>query len=264
MRTDNKKLLCRLSGAAETFVLASHDSPRSALVLCPTDAAFHRAVRRLAVEDIAGVVWEASSALPRWPDHIPADVTQLSTAVPILIHAQPSSSVVREIVTLATKAADLRVSLVGLGDFEYEWRTLAAGSPQTSATQPIVATIGPALQRPQTRAVAAAAIASKRRLSVREFATFLECTPGTLRRWLGSSGPEPHHLIGLLTSVHVAWRRGVLDWSVKRTAAETGSAIAALDHYVRRHCRRRLSELTEPGQFSDLLRAAARALAGNV
>jgi len=265
MRITDKKLLCRLSPPAETVVLAlRREYTRSSVMICPTDDAFRSAVRQLASENIAGVVWEASSALPRWPDHIPTEVTQLSTRIPILVHAQPSSSVMRELVTLATRAADLRVALVGFGDFEDECRTLMAGLPQTSATQPIVATIGPARRRAQTQVLATAAIASKRRISVGRFAAFLECTPGTLRRWVGSNGLEPHHLIGLLTSVHVAWRRAVLDWSLKRTAAETGSAIAALDHYVRRHCRCRLTDMTEPRHFSDLLRIAERVLLSNL
>lgn len=265
MRIADKKLLCRLSSAAETVVLAlRRDYTRSSVVLCPTDDAFRSAVRQLGSEAIAGVVWEASSAVPRWPDHIPSEVIQLSIGVPVLVHAQPSSSVMRELVTLATRAADLRMSLVGFGDFEHECRTLMACLPQSSATQPIVAAIGPSLPRAQTQVLATAAIASKRRISVRSFAAFLECTPGTIRRWVGSTGPEPHHLIGLLTSVHVAWRRAVLDWSVKRTAAETGSAVAALDHYVRRHCRCRLTDMTEPRHFSDLLRVAERVLLSNL
>lgn len=257
----DKKLLCRLSPSAETTVLAlCRDYPRCTVVHYSTDEHFRAAIRQLAAEDVAGIIWEASAAVPRWPSHIPTEVIQLSIRVPVLVHAQSSGSVMRELVTLANRAADLRVSLVDFGDFEYECRTLLAGLPQTSATQPIMATIGPLVRGASTRILGTAAVASKRRISVSRLAAFLECTPGTLRRWVGSSGPEPHHLMGLLTGLHVAWRRAILDWSVKRTAAETGSAIAALDHYVRRHCRCRLADLTEPQQFSDLLQATRRVL----
>jgi hypothetical protein len=264
MTNIEKQLLCRVSGTAETMIRTlRRDYPRKSVLFCATDEAFRATVRRLAPDDIAGIVWEASAAVPRWPNHIPTEVVQLSINVPLVVHAQPTGSVIREVVSLASRAADLRVSLLGFNDLEYECRTLLSGSPQTSATQPILATIGPVVAGPRRHILTTAAIAAKRRISVRQFAEYLACSPGTLRRWVGSTGPETHRLIGFLTCVHVAWRRAVLDWTVKRTAAETGADAAALDHYVRRHCHCRLARLTEPRQFSDLLHAVRRLIGGS-
>jgi len=225
------KVVCRLSPEEERIARQAAGSDRA--VFSRTDADL---IRALSNSDIHAIVWEFSIRGPRRLP-LPEEVVEAAQSIPLLLLADSRPSSCRGIIALLGSAPDIRLSLRGSGDLERDVSQVIRHPGEPSAEQTILESLVRCIPPPVLEIVLIAAIVAKRRTSVDRLATLCKCSAGKLRyRLKVARGPDPRELLGELTSLHVAWRRGQLDWTSKRVAHETGySDTVALDHFVRNH-----------------------------
>jgi hypothetical protein len=223
----------------------------AAAVFCSDD---REAINALRIGGISGIVWELSHQMPRLPNPVPEQVVEAAGRVPVNLHVEVTPAHIREVISLAQTACDLRVSFVGSRNLERALLGLLASPPERTAEQAIIVRIALNVEEFARDVVAVAAVASKRRTTVGQLSQLCGCSIGKLAYRLRRIGVATSDLLGWTVSLHAVWSRGVLEWPMKRTAYEAGfSTRAGIAHYVRRHTCVRLGKVTDPHQFQDLL-----------
>lgn len=251
------RLIVRLSPEEARTVRRTSETPGA--VFCETDAG---AIDALNAFRPAGIVWELSRRMPWRHDPLPMPVVTACRTVPLLLRAEVNGPIFRQVLDVVPRVLDVRVSLCGFDDLSRAM-DLMTMPDEREADQVIVSRLAPVVPPFAREVVMMAAFASKRRTTVSTLARLCACSVGTLRYRLETVGaPPPREILGRMTALHTAWRRGVLGWSVKRTAHEAGYEVpAALDRYVREHAGVRLSAMREPDCFPRLLDDFARQFA---
>lgn len=251
------RLVARLSPRTEAEVRTLIDSGTT--VFCRTDAQLLTIVQR---EQVSGIVWELSREMPPRRPGLPAEVIHAAQQVPLLIHTDANQAAFRDIVTTTELVEDLRITLSSFGDLTYEVKRLVTQQSERDAEQVMIRRLGSIVPGFLERILLVAVTLAKRRATVSDLAQACGSSRGMLHYRLRClQNLDPRDLLGECTVLHVAWRRGVLGWTSKRTALATGYApvggSTALDHFVRHRSGITLREMTDPDCFWRLLERSA-------
>ncbi len=231
-RRARHRLIFRVSAEEQAHVQEKHGFAIG--TFCETQA---EVLAALAEPGVSGLVWELSSKVPRLPEAIPAAIGVAAQRIPLLVRADYSSSNMREIVALASVAAQLRVSLCNFDDLADDLTGMIADPPETNAEQMIIKTVAPRLDALVRHIIVVAAIIGKRRTHVTDVAHLTGLNERTLEwRFRAVGGPTPTKVLGWMVALHTMWRLEVLGWSVKRAAdAAHFRDAAALSNYMYGH-----------------------------
>jgi AraC-like DNA-binding protein len=101
----------------------------------------------------------------------------------------------------------------------------------------------------------AATLLGKRRVGVRDLTAASRMSMATLRKRLQRARlPGPRDLLGKMLVLHAAWRLGVQQWSIKRTASSLGfRSTQAFSNFVRRYTGVAPQTLGQHPNFDDLV-----------
>lgn len=200
------------------------------------------------------IVWEVSRCMLVREITLPEDLLAASRCTPTLLIIDASQRATRAVAEIAAHATHLQVALTSSGHLVAELTALTDERPSRHAEQAIVQRIPSGLSPGVRTVLVLAAIAAKRRLSVRQFAELCELSVGTLGyRLRGDSLPAAHSIVGMFLAAHTIWRLDVLGWTAKKAAIEAGfNSPASLTNHVRRHTGSPPGELARRMGFGGL------------
>jgi len=190
-------------------------------------------------------------------------IGKLDEHITLILRAELSPSIAREIIHLARTVRDVRVSLIGVDDLAMELQSFVAVEEQSHADAAIIRRIAHEMDNWRPEIFVAAAVAGRRRTQVVTLATMCAIPIRTLEWRLHAAGVLPARKpLGWMLSLHSVWRLDVLGWPLKRAAHAAGfSSSEGLGNYVSRHLGARPIELARSG-FEPLLERFVNQLAG--
>jgi hypothetical protein len=203
--------------------------------------------------------------MPPRPPGLPREVIAAAQEVPLLIRTDASAAALRDIIATSREVENLRVAFAEFGDMPSQVQRLAMQQPERDAEQVMIHRLASVVPGLIERIVSIAIMIAKRRSTVAQLAQACKCSRGMLHYRLQCLHTfDPRDLLAEFTALHVAWRRGVLGWTSKKTALETGyhraGAATALDHFVRHNVGVSLREMGDPDCFWMLVDRSARRL----
>jgi hypothetical protein len=157
--------------------------------------------------------------------------------------------------------------LAKFGDMPFQVARLTTQQPERDAEQVMIDRLASLAPDPIAQIVLIAITIAKRRATVAELAQACQCSRGKLHYRLQCLRAfTPRNVLAEFTTLHVAWRRGILGWTSKKTAVETGyrapGGATALDHFVRYNGGASLREMADPEYFWTLIDRSVSRLGG--
>ncbi len=204
-------------------------------------------------QEPAGIVWELSHDAGATIQPVSDDVLRVSEYVPLLLRVRLTAPVTREIARVSKVTSNVHISLRGIDSLEADVQRLLSDGTACIAEQSIIGKIE--RLHPRIRdIVVAAAVAGRRRVGVKDFASFCEMPVRTLEwRLQAANAPTARRLLGWMVALHTAWRMDGLGWPLKRAALAAGfSSPEALGNYIQRHAQMRPVVLCRAG-FGSVL-----------
>jgi AraC-like DNA-binding protein len=194
--------------------------------------------------------------------NLPTWFQTLGTDPPVVVLLPLTIATARDLLVLSRSGLDVRVLIKGYEDLAAEVRALRAARPEPCADATILRRIGGLVNPPALKVVVGAVVSGKKRLRVHDLAQRCGHVVRTMERVLsGAALPKAGHLLGWSTALHGLWRLEVLEWPIKRAAAEAGfHSVGAFSNYVRRHTGARPTHLLEAIGFRSLLERFAGVL----
>jgi len=168
----------------------------------------------------------------------------------------------RRMKCLASYLPYASISLRSHDDLERDLDRWFRGDGERAAYPVIIKRIEGASPQHARDILCAAAVVGRRRTEVERFARACGLPLRTLEwRCARARLPTPGRLLGLMVSLHAAWRLDVLQFETRRAALAGGfSEPHALASYIARHCCATLSDLRRDGSFPALLERVVRSL----
>jgi hypothetical protein len=209
--------------------------------------------------DVSAVIWEFSREFPARLNPVPPEIIGLSKRVPLLLHVDLTASRARDLVGVVAKGAHVIIAVEDLGDLPHQLEALNRTLIECTAEQAIIRRFGPASPDFTVLIFVAAAIACRRRTTVAELSRLCKLSPDAVSyRLRATRGPHARDLVAGMMALHALWRCGVLDWPVKRAAAEAACSAKALRALVLRRTGVRIGHAVESHAFAVHLEEFAR------
>jgi hypothetical protein len=243
------RLLFRVSREAETTLRKAFRD--SVGIFCLTDAEL---LRRLGEGPTRGIVVQIDLETGE-TGPVSKSLLHAIAGQSVLLHTALAPGSAQQIVTMAGRACDLRVSLDGFDELVRQTQMLLAKSAEPTAWQTIVDGVVPRIDSSIRDIVVAAAIRGERRLEVLSFANACRLPVRSLQARLSDSGsPTARELLGWSLSLHACWRLEMLRWTPKQVANAAGfHGLAALGGFLERHVGTRPREMKTPGTLALIL-----------
>ena len=245
------RVVALVRGADSRLAIEAAVGLGNALVLCGTLDDFVL----LAAAAPCVVLWELVAADEVDLGRVARRLSALNTVRGVIVRLDLTRAAARQVLAVAKALPCARLSIRGHDDLAAD---LAHDFDEAQLAQPemlLARHVLPHVPKEASNLIAAAAVASKRRLEVTRFATLCQVPVRTLEWMLQRSSVAPAwRVLGYFLAVHSVWRLDVLGWPAKRVAVTAGFASRqAWAGYLLRHVGATPTRLIRAGGFAWLL-----------